>query len=645
MEETPRNRYTLKAFVLGCALSALVVVMSQYSVNIVQGSYLSIDHMPAGGIFLFFVFVGLLVPVSERLCRCLRFSPSELILVYVMILVTSSIVTMGLGSQFLAMLAGPTYFGPEFRWSEVIDKHVHPWFAPRDAEAVKHFFEGLPDDERFPWRAWWKPLAVWVPFLFTLYFVMICSVVMLRRQWVERERLTFPLTALPLAMVQPSRTGGFVRPFFKSHAMWVGFALPFFIGSLNAYQHYHDWAPRFDLVQHVPVVQEIWWLEFRISFPIIGFGYFISSRVAFGLWFFNLLAASLRAIFMSTGVASTENMGSYGAWSPIFKHLGMGAIFVLVVYGLWAARQHLSGVLRKAVGGGTDVRDDDEILSYRVAFWGWIIGVVAMAAWLDASGLPFLVALGFVVLALLIFVGVVRVVAQGGLPTLIAPSVAPSQIVSSIGCGPIGKAGLATLGFTYMWSGDIRTFVMSAAAHGMKLDTEARPRTHRPLFYAMMAAVVIGVIGSSLMILYLAYDRGGMNLNRWYFQGNTKAAFRYIAAKMEAPTDINALGWTCKFIGGAIMLGFMFLQRNFYWWPVHPLGFAIGANGWMNKIWFSVFLAWAIKGGILKYGGGRMFHTCRPFFLGLVLGQYSCAGVWFVVDWITGATGNQVFWI
>jgi len=642
--EEQQNRYTLKAFVLGCALSALVVVMSQYSVNILQGSYLSIDHMPAGGIFLFFVFVGLLVPLAERLCSFLRFSPSELILVYVMALVTSSIVTMGLGSQFLAMLAGPTYFGPEFRWSEVIDKHVHPWFAPRDPEAVMHFFEGLPDDEKFPWRAWSRPLAVWVPFLFTLYFVMICTGVMLRRQWVERERLTFPLTALPLDMVRPAGAGRYVRPFFKSHAMWVGFALPFFIGSLNAFHHYFQSAPHFELVQFVPVVQRVWWLEFRISFPIIGFAYFISSRVAFGLWFFNLLAATLRAIFISTGVASTENMGSYGAWSPIFKHLGMGAIFVLVVYGLWAGRQHMLGVLRKAILGDPEVNDRDEILSYRVAFWGWVIGVVALAAWLDASGLPFLVALAFVVLALLIFVGVLRVVAQGGLPTLIAPSIAPSQIVSSIGCASIGKAGLVTLGFTYMWSGDIRTFAMSAATHGMKLDTEARPRSHRPLFYAMMTAVVIAVIGSSMMILYLAYDRGGMNLNGWYFRGNTKAAFRYIAAKMQNPSGVDELGWTCKFIGGAIMLGFMFLQRNFYWWPIHPLGFAIGANGWMNKIWFSIFLAWAIKAGVLKYGGG-MFHQLRPFFLGLVLGQYTCAGVWFVIDWITGTTGNQVFWI
>lgn len=643
MQTVTEERYTVRAFVVGVVLSALVVVMSQYSANVLHGSYLSIDHMPAGGIFVFLLLVAVVGLLAKRVSGWFRFSEAELLLVYAMLLVSSSVATMGLGTQLLPMLSGPFYYASlENRWDLLIHPYVHPWFAPRDPEAIVAFYEGLAPGEGIPWGAWLLPLGVWVPFLLTLYFVMICTAVILRGQWVDNERLGFPLTYLPLEMVR--RESG-KRPLLKNSVMWAGFALPFLIGSLNAFHNYNEQAPKFDLVFSLPIMERLWNLQFRMSFPIIGFGYFISSKVAFGLWFFNLLANISRVVLIKTGIESPENLGPYGAWSTTFKHLGMGALGTLVLYGLWSGRRHLSNVARKALTGATDVDDSKEVLSYRTAFLGWITGVILLAGWLNIGGLPFLIGVAFVVLALLIFVGVLRVVAQGGLPTLIAPSVAPSQIISSVGCQAIGPAGLATLGFTYIWAGDIRTFVMSSAMHSMKLDGELRVRSHRPMFWAIMTAVFIGIVVSSLMVLTLAYEYGGINLEPWYFHGNTRVAYRYIAQKIEFPTEANLLGWTWKGIGAGTMLIIMYLQRNFYWWPIHPLGYAIGANVWTTRLWFSIFLAWAIKGAILKYGGGRFYHSARPFFLGLVLGQYSCAGMWFVIDAITGKVGNVVFWI
>ena len=40
--------------------------------------------------------------------------------------------------------------------------------------------------------------------------------VILRKQWIERERLIFPLAQLPLEMTKKS--------FFKNKLMWLGFA-------------------------------------------------------------------------------------------------------------------------------------------------------------------------------------------------------------------------------------------------------------------------------------------------------------------------------------------------------------------------------------------------------------------------------------
>jgi len=57
---------------------------------------------------------------------------------------------------------------------------------------------------------------------------------------------------------------------------------------------------------------------------------------------------------------------------------------------------------------------------------------------------------------------------------------------------------------------------------------------------------------------------------------------------------------------------------------------------------FSVFLAWLTKTLVLKYGGLDLYVKTRPFFLGLILGQFISAGVWYVIDYFTETSGNAV---
>jgi hypothetical protein len=59
---------------------------------------------------------------------------------------------------------------------------------------------------------------------------------------------------------------------------------------------------------------------------------------------------------------------------------------------------------------------------------------------------------------------------------------------------------------------------------------------------------------------------------------------------------------------------------------------------------FNAFLAWLLKGVVLKYGGPRLYRTVRPFFLGMILGQFAIYGVFWVIDSFTGMVGNRVLW-
>ncbi|MFP6645579.1 MAG: DUF6784 domain-containing protein [Candidatus Latescibacterota bacterium] len=73
------------------------------------------------------------------------------------------------------------------------------------------------------------------------------------------------------------------------------------------------------------------------------------------------------------------------------------------------------------------------------------------------------------------------------------------------------------------------------------------------------------------------------------------------------------------------------------------MGFPIGGNLLMNRVWFSVFLAWLLKKLILRYGGVGLYQRSQSFFLGLISGQALCNGLWLVIDYFTGKMGNPIF--
>jgi len=600
--------------------------------------------MPAGGIFVFFILVLLINPILGCLRKSLEFSPQELILVYIMLLITSSITTMGLGAMLCPMLAAPFYFAtPANRWAEIIHPHLRSWLFPQGQKVVQYFFEGLPPGEQIPWVAWLKPLSFWFIFIFVLYMVMICLMVILRKQWVEKEKLIYPLVQLPLEMVKTDERDRLIKPFFRNRLMWLGFAIPFVISSWNGLHHYFHHIPPIRLVNEVRIFQNTTDLQFRLSFPIMGFTYLINQEVAFSVWFFNILFKVVRGIFNITGISSSENLGIFGARSTIFAHLGTGAFFVFVLLGLWMARRHLREVFGKAFGKKR-VDDSQEIISYTIAVWGLILGTAFLLVSLVSSGMSFLVAILFLIIAFIFWIGLTRIIAEAGIATMVAPSISSSQVISGMGSSAIGPEGITSLGLTYVYSSDLRTFPMSSTAQSLKI-TDNFSGQKKGVFWAIILAIIVSFLASSWIAIKLAYTYGGINLNNWFFVSGPQVPFKYVAAHINHPAEANMLGWFCKIIGAVLMGILMVMRYRFLWWPLHPIGFTIGSVWLIDQLWLSIFLVWLLKTLILKYGGVRLFRQTRPFFLGLILGQYSAAGFWFIIDLITKHTGNRVFWI
>ena len=639
--ESPFNCRTILAGIILCVFMILLV---QFAL-IVKADRMATDHMPAGGVVVFFimcVFINPLLKVVTR--KRFSFSGSELLVIWTMLLVAASVAEMGLVAQFFAILAGLRYYAtPQNRWAELILPQLKDWLVPKDFTVVRGFFEG---SNTVPWGYWLKICLPWLFFVLCLYFVSICIVSIFRKQWVEKERLLFPLNALPLAMAEETE-GGIVSPLFKNKLMWIGFGCAFLFSSL------YGLAVFFPLVQPIPQNQAIpifrGTVQFMValSLPVMGFIYFANTEVSFSLWIFALFFYALNGYFNILGISSAENLGAgsyYSVGGPIFAHLSTGAFLGFVFFSIWVSRKHLREVAEKAIRKNDAIDDSQELLSYRTSFWGMIIGIFLLVLWLRAAGMNTLVALLFVLLVFVFLFGLTKIIAQAGLVTLKPPSIASSQIISSLGSGNLTPGTLSNLGLNYAHHSELRTFPFCAVFHGAKLGQKIGGGL-RPLFWATMLSLVVGILVSSVILLKLAYGYGGVNMNDWFFKSVAQFPHQTIAYHLLHPKDVIVSGIAYKAVGLALMFLLMFLHGRFLWWPLHPIGLAAASNARVMYPWFSIFLGWLLKVLILRYGGVKMYRNLKPFFFGLILGTYSAAGVWFVIGLLTGREISRIFYI
>ena len=171
-------------------------------------------------------------------------------------------------------------------------------------------------------------------------------------------------------------------------------------------------------------------------------------------------------------------------------------------------------------------------------------------------------------------------------------------------------------------------------------------KSHRGrMVWAYVLAIVVAAVSSIWLTLLRAYRQGGVTMNNWYFNAGPNFNYSYLVQKVQDPSGPAWYGLGLAAAGGALYLALASLRFQVPAWPVHPVGLAVGGVWMMDSMWFTCFLAWMIKGLILRYGGNHQYKRLRPVFLGLICGQFAINAVWLMVDQCTGKTGNIIFWI
>ena len=638
------SAFTPRALLLGGVFALFVAAGSTYATCYLRGSFMALGTSTVGAVFLLFLLTGLVNPLLKLIHPRLALNRRELLLIYIMMVMASPLASF-FASGFATFVAVPYYFAtPENEWRELIHPYLPDWLVVSQTRAMEGLYQGLEQGESIPWKIWLPVMLAWLPFLAALFVAMIATMALLRKQWVENERLIYPLTVVPLAMTEQGENGQRVSPFYKNPVMWIGFAIPAAWSTLHGLYNYFPeifvMAQNVDMLHlEVPIFRNTSRLLFYFRFNILGFFYFLKTEIAFSLWFFNLVANALRGTFGVVGIMSSERVLRSSIPNTILAYHSIGAMLVLFMGGLWAARKHLTAVFRKALTGASDVDDSGEILSYRAAVILLAVSSAVMGGWLWKIGMPLGIVLLLLFLAMVLIVGFTRVVAESGLSDASLPVIPAGVLVASVGSSAIGPQGLAALATTYVWSVGVRSFVMTSAANSLKLG-EFLERNKRPLFWIMILALAVSLISGIWAFMELSHEYGALNLGRW----SKKAGFDDMGNLLRTPLEVNPWGWINAAIGAAVMLLLMLARWHYIWWPLHPLGYPIGPIWIMDHLWFNMFLAWLIKVVVLRYGGVRLYRKTRPFFFGLILGQIATGGIFLIIDHFTGMTGNVIFW-
>ena len=628
-----RNRHSVKPHILliGLALVAFNSYWCLMGTEVWHSTQLTIASLFFNAVFTLLVLVLLNLLLTRFLPR-MSMSQADLQTIYVMVVMLTTISGHTMMGYLIPVLAHAFQFAsPENEWIPLFGHHIPTWIAVKDARILEGFYDG--DSTLYTsatLNAWIPPVLAWSGFVIALWLTLLSVTVFLRKQWTENERLNYPIVQLPLALTSnPKR-------FFSSPWMWLGFALAGGAELLNGLNYLFPDIPSLPLKgKTIGQFSSKPWSAMgaiRISFyPFsIGLMFFTPLDLSFSCWFFWLLSRVQLIVTDALGARNIYHLEQQtGAW------IAFGCI------PLWIGRRHYGRILRKVLGiqrarspksETVSVPDDSaEPMRYRTAAGLFTVGMLFLFFFCYQMGMTFWAIGLFFLLYFPLVIGITRIRAEIGPPLHQLIFVDPGRtMVLAFGTRRLGAANLTGLTFLY-------PFVRCFRAHPTPSELEAfrlaeRTRIgYRQLLIGMILAIVFGILITFWAYLHVLYDMGAGSKARGWIVYMGWETFNRLQTWLVSPreTSVPELG----VIGSSFLftIFLMVMKMRFLWWPLHPGGYVLVSGTGMGGLWFPIFLSWLAKAIVLKIGGVRLYRQAVPFFLGLILGDYTLGCVWSLI--------------
>jgi len=628
----PNPEFPWRALLLGALITPPLTLFGMYSYVIVQTATWMGDALLRGPVFLLFLLT-LYSLALRRVAHRFALRREELLLIYTM----TSLGTACCGVAWVmfvvpSMSGSPVFYAAHGQpaWERWL-KDIPRWFMVQDAATIDDLWEGhssLYTSHHL--RTLLLPGLTWTVFMLLLATALQCLSQLVRRQWIERERLTFPLTYLPLEMTQVENP----TPFWRNRLMWAGFLTAAFIETLNSIHFLYPAVPELHVkVTPLPVpANRPWnglgslWVAF---YPfVIGLGFLLSLDISLSLWFFFMLTKVQDIVALMLGYRD------YGGWSsggpPYHLHQGAGAFIVFALIVLWRCR-------RDVVGWGDG--GAEPVTSHRspVPLFLLFLAVAALLLFCAQAGIPLWIAAAFIVLYLLYAAVVGRLVAEAGTPSAMAP-ISPQEVIFALtGNDVLTRPQLVAYAWLRLFDERFYDNLIIHQLTGMRLAQDSRAG-RRGLHPALAVAAIVGIGGGfwALFHIYFQYGLASAQVREWPSRSVAQIPFQMLQGWLDQPQGPEASAIGAMAVGALVMVLLVALHQRVLWWPVHPIGYAVAGNWAMLELWCPFFVAWLLKWLVLRYGGMSLYRRVLPFFLGLILGDYIVPQLWAIAGVITG---------
>lgn len=629
-----------RAYVIGVPLLLGVCLLSVYADMVSKVVQFGVLQFAPPAIAALFIVAGLNNLLRKWTSRTFL-SSADLLAIYAMMLTGVLVSTRGVVEKLVVPLAYlPYYSTRENQWNATLTHNLPKWavpFVPSDQagpapQVISEFWEGVAPGHTIPWSAWVGPLCAWFALIGAVIWVFLCLSALLRRQWMDNEQLSFPLTTLPLAVMRDNVEG---QPFWSNKTMWAGFAFAFavfFVNGMNA--NFPDVPQIVVNMSFGPYFSERPWNQMDYtamycSLAAVGFLYFLPVEMLFSLWFFFVIARLQDAGAVVLG-GVPQGIATHNA--RVFTgYQAAGAYFVLIAAQLRIGWPHFRAAWRTAFGpkDKRPLDDSGEILSYRTAFLGLFLGFAFIIGWLGAAGMnPWLAMAQMGLYLFFIAIIMARGVAEAGF-LMTETSFLPSHVISLVtplmgfGAPSLTMMGMANAVFCR----DQRGGLLSSFMDNQRIMREIGVKPRRMLL-PLGGSIVFSMLVSTAFFLYLHYTKGGLSLYG-YPKQNADQMLSLAAAQVKGSgyqPDSTAYGGVA--VGVVVTLALTWARAQFSWFPLHPLAYAIAPTWAMIVLWFPCLVAWMIKSATLRFGGVETYRKVAPFMLGLIGGEFCSAVFW-----------------
>ena len=410
-----------------------------------------------------------------------------------------------------------------------------------------------------PLRQWLMPALSWSALILALFIGFFGFNVLMRKQWSENERFTFPMNIFPRQLFGEDSEAGGVRGIFRNKIMWIGFWVMLPLVLLKGLHYYYppipapDWGtmwgnPNLDTYVTDPILKAfLGGCMMNLVFSLLAIMLLVETDILFSIWFTFLLFQ----LFPMFGKAFNFNAIPGYPWE---WQQAIGSFVAFAVLAIFTARRHLVKVFQHILGMKTALDDTKEVISYRAALLCIILSVVSIFLWGAWTKMGPWVSLLFFGWMLICGFTASKIRAEAGMPWAYWTPYYGMLFVSAMG-------GFAIMGTTGMLVATIASgfmcvscflFIAPVQVEMMELGRFFKVRP-RDIGYGLFLGLLGGLFIGGFALLCWAYGMGAQNSHytwaleqNWYYGRYTSGelgidkamASGQLVSPQNAPLDV-----------------------------------------------------------------------------------------------------------